>query len=182
MSNKKIEIKLVYVIAIIIAIFVIIFIVHKVNNKDSDSTPVNKQEIETASNTKFKVKDVEIGKGEEVAIEIDLLNTSNFVAANFEYQYDKDNLEYVSYEKGETAENAAMLMINNVEDKILIGYVADPQKEKTLKAGNIVSLKFKVKDSAKVEEIKNIFKCTTLKNEDGSDIKYDIEQGNIKIK
>ena len=182
MSNKKIEIKLVYVIAIIIAIFVIAFVVHKVNNKDNDSTSTAKQNVEISSNTKFKVADVEASKGEEIDIKINLLNTANFVAANFEYQYDKDSLEYVSYEKGETAENAAMLMINNVGNKILIGYVADPQKEKTLKAGNIVSLKFKVKDSAKVEEIKNIFKCTTLKNEDGSDIKYDIEQGNIKIK
>ena len=159
MSNKKIEIKLVYVIAIIIAICVIAFVVHKVNNKDNDSTPTAKQNVEIFSNTKFKVADVEASKGEEI-----------------------DILEYVSYEKGETAENAAMLMINNVDDKVLIGYVADPQKEKTLNSGNIISLKFKVKDDTKVEEIKNIFKCTTLKKEDGSDIKYDIEQGNIKIK
>ena len=182
MSNKKIEIKLVYVIAIIIAICVIAFVVHKVNNKDNNSTPTTKQNVEISSNTKFKVADVEASKGEEIDIKINLLNTANFVAANFEYQYDKDSLEYISYEKGETAENAAMLMINNVDDKVLIGYVADPQKEKTLNSGNIISLKFKVKDDTKVEEIKNIFKCTTLKNEDGSDIKYDIEQGNIKIK
>ena len=144
-----------------------------------------KQKQESAINTaSFKIKNINCSKGEEINVEIELLNDSDFVAANFEYKYDGTNLEYNNYEVGDSLKDGAMTIVNNDKEKqkIMIGYVAKPEGDKLIKSGKIIDIKFKVKNNITSNQIKNEFDCTTLKKEDGTDIKYKIQQAIIDVK
>lgn len=193
MNNKKKGISLItllLVATVIIAIIVIAINILKPkennasniiveNNSDSRS----QSEIIDFDGTAFRVKDIKAKRGDEIEVEIDLLNESNFVAANFEYKYDGSSLEYINYKIGDTIKGGAMSMVNNDKDSetVLIGYVAKPDGEKIVKPGNVVTLKFKIKENLKSKKIENTFECTTLKEEDGTDVKYEVQQGKIEI-
>ena len=84
---------------------------------------------------------------------------------------------------GESIKNGAMTLVNkdNNNKKVLIGFVAKPDGEKIIKSGKVIDIKFKVKDSLTNNNIKNVFECTTLKKEDGTDVKYNIQQGIIEV-
>ncbi len=179
MAKNKKGIRLTSLILILLIILAIIFATIKVLNKQ-DKQIIN---AKAGANTHLVIKDIKASAGQEINIEVNLQNDSNFVAANFEYIYDSTNLEYVDYKAGDSINNAAMLIVNNdVENsKLMIGFVANPQADKNIKSGNVISLRFKVKDNTDKNEIINEFKCTTLKDESGVDIEHDIKQGTIKI-
>ena len=189
-KNKGINIWLVLliIVIIIIALTLIIKLAHKEDNNTRTNNTIHEEEITTTEEfgeAQFKVENVSTEKGQEFEIEIDLSNTQDFVAANFEYDYDASKLEYIGYEVGDSLKNGAMTMVNNDKEssKVLIGYVSNPEEtDKTIKAGKLVTLKFKSIDNSKNQKIENTFDCTTLKKEDGTDIDFKIEQGIIDIK
>lgn len=174
MNKKKKEISLGTILLVIIMVLAISIILFKL---------VNNTKYVEKNDVVFKIKDIKCLKGQEVNVEIELLNESDFVAANFEYKYDGDSLEYINYEIGESLKDGAMTIVNNDDKnkKILIGFVAKPDGEKTIKAGKIIDIKFKVKEALTKNKIENIFDCTTLKKEDGTDINSNIQQGTIEI-
>ncbi|MBP3831432.1 MAG: hypothetical protein ILA02_03565 [Clostridia bacterium] len=174
MNKKKKEIRLGTILLVIIMVLAISIILFKL---------VNNTKYVEKNDVVFKIKDIKCLKGQEVNVEIELLNDSDFVAANFEYKYDGDSLEYINYEIGESLKDGAMTIVNNDDKnkKILIGFVAKPDGEKTIKAGKIIDIKFKVKEALTKNKIENIFDCTTLKKEDGTDINSSIQQGVIEI-
>jgi len=186
MNKKKNGISLGFIILIIIIIIATVFLLKKINPK----VKVNSSNNETLSSEKqtadanFKVKDIKCLAGQEIDVEVELLNDCEFVAANFEYKYDSTNLEYINYEVGDSIKNGAMTIVNNdkTNDKVLIGFVAKPDGEKIIKSGKIIDIKFKVKDRLTKNRIDNIFDSTTLKKEDGTDVSYNVQQGMIEIK
>ena len=171
--TKKIGITMIILIAIIITIYFVCI------NKNKKQTSIEDIQSEVG----IRVKNIECLKGEEINVEIELQDDSNFVAANFEYIYDNSSLEYIGYEIGDSIANGAMTLVNNDElnSKVLIGFVANPADEKNIKMGKIINLKFRVKDNLNAESINNVFNCTTLKKEDGTDIKANITQGKIEV-
>ena len=183
-KNKK-GISLGVIILGIIVIIVTIFLIKKIMLKEK----VNSENNESISNSEqvtdaiFKVNDIKSSKGKEITVEIELLNNSDFVAANFEYRYDSSSLEYISYEIGNSLKDGAMNLVNNdkAKDKVLIGFVAKPDGEKEIKSGKIIDIKFRVKDNLAQNNINNKFECTTLKKEDGTDVKFNIHQGKIEV-
>ena len=174
MNKKKKEISLGAILLVIILVLVISIILFKL---------INNTNYVEKNNAVFKIKDIKCLKGQEVNVEIELLNDSDFVAANFEYKYDGDSLEYINYKIGESLKDGAMTIVNNDDKnkKILIGFVAKPEGEKTIKSGKIIDIKFKAKETLTKNKIENIFDCTTLKKEDGTDINSNIQQGTIEI-
>lgn len=185
MNKKKNGISLGVIILIIIIAVVIIFICKK-SNKDEKINTENNIELSSSeqdASANFKIKDIKCNKGQEINVEIELLNDCNFVAANFEYKYDANNLEYINYETGNSLKDGAMTIVNNDETnkKILVGFVAKPDGDKIVESGKIIDVKFKVKDTLTKNKIENVFECTTLKKEDGTDIKYNVQQGIIEI-
>ena len=176
MKNKGISLGIIFLIIIIIILAVFVFKNIKLGKNESSTN------FESIAN--FNVKDIKCKLGQEINIELELLNDCDFVAANFEYKYDSKNLEYINYVVGDSIKNGAMTIVNNdtANEKILIGFVAKPDGEKTIKAGKIIDIKFKVKDNLTKNKIYNKFESTTLKTEDGTDIKYNIQQGTIEIK
>ena len=178
MNKVKKEFRLCYlVLGIILIISAIILVINIASKKELNKNGVSK------SYANFKIHNIKVTKGKEVNVEIELLNDSDFVAANFEYKYDGDSLEYINYEIGESLKDGAMTIVNNDDKnkKILIGFVAKPDGEKTIKAGKIIDIKFKVKETLTKNKIENTFDCTTLKKEDGTDINSNIQQGTIEI-
>ena len=185
MNKRKSGISLGVIILLLIIAVVALFIYKKLNTNEIINSK-NNPEISNSSKdlvANFKIKDINCNKGQEINIEIELLNDSDFVAANFEYKYDGDSLEYINYEIGDSLKNGAMTMVNNDDSnkKVLIGFVAKPDGEKTIKSGRIIDIKFKVKEALTKNKIENIFDCTTLKKEDGTDINNNIQQGIIEI-
>ena len=186
MKRKKPRINLGVVILILIIVITIIFIINKVNKKEKNVN-INAENIssdENNQNANFKVKDIKCKNGDEISIEIELLNDSEFVAANFEYKYDSKALEYINYELGDSIKDGTMTVVNDdkANEKVLIGCIVKPDSESTIKPGKIIDIKFKVKESLSINKIENLFNCTTLKEKDGTDIKFNIQQGIIEIK
>lgn len=169
---------------IILAIVVIGIIILGISISMRKNKTTNTEQTIEADKINFKIKDVECSKGEEINIEVELLNNSEFVAANFEYEYDSSSLEYISYEIGDSLKDGAMTIVNNDQnnEKVLIGFVAKPDGEKKIKSGKVIDIKFRVKDDLTLKNIKNKFECTTLKKEDGTDINFNIHQGKIQVK
>lgn len=168
--KKKVIIRISIIVIIILLIIAI--------------TSIYNNNLEKESTVKFKVSDITCKPGEEITVNIDMLDDSNFVAGNFELTYDKETMECIQYEKGEILENGAMSIVNNDTDngKVLIGYVAEPDSENTIqKAGNLVSITFKINEEIEDLTVNPEFSCSTLKSEDGTDIKNEVEQGIIKI-
>lgn len=179
MNKVKKEFRLFYLVLGIIIIISVIMLAINIANKRK----LNNKNGISESYANFKIQDIKVTKGQEINIEIELLNDSDFVAANFEYKYDGDSLEYINYKIGESLKDGAMTIVNNDDKnkKILIGFVAKPEGEKTIKSGKIIDIKFKVKEALTKNKIENIFDCTTLKKEDGTDINSNIQQGTIEI-
>lgn len=182
-NTEKKGISLGYIVLGIILILAIILSINKIINKKEETITNNGESFINDSSTNFKVRDIKCQKGQEITVEIELLNDSDFVAANFEYKYDSNSLEYVNYEVGDSLKDGAMTIVNNDEDseKILIGFVAKPEGNKLIKSGKLIDIKFKVKDNSAKNKIENLFESTTLKKEDGTDIRYNIQQGLIEI-
>ena len=201
MSKTKKEFNIIYLILGLIIVLAISLFAFKMINRNNSATENNNSTnninntTNANSNTKnnnastneanlnFKIKDIKCSKGQEITVEVEMLNDSDFVAANFEYNYDSDSLEYIDYKVGNSLENAAMFIVNDDKDnhKVLIGFVAKPEEEKEIKSGKIIDINFKVKDNLTATKIDNKFDCTTLKQEDGTDIKFNIQQGKIEI-
>lgn len=176
---KKVIIGLIiFILLVIAAAFQWNKIKNNMEDKLEESTIEDSNEI-----TKFKVDSVNGKENGQIEVSIELLNDSNFVAANFEFEYDGTSIAYEGYVLQNSVESAAMKLVNNDKEnsKILMGFVADPtKKDKTFKAGKMITLNFKIK-SKKEEKINPKLLCTTLKDENGGDIKFNIEQGSIEI-
>ena len=176
MNKKKNGVSLGAILLLIIMIVIIVFAIKSIHkNKDNND---NSEQI-----ANFRINNIKCTKGQEITVEIELLNNSDFVAGNFEYKYDSTCLEYLNYEIGDSIKDGAMTIVNNdkANNKVLIGFVAKPESEKIIKAGKIIDIKFKVKEALTKNKIENVFECTTLKEEDGTDIKYKVQQGIIEI-
>ena len=182
MKNKNI---LNLVITIILVIIVMV-IIKKISVNENNKTEKNETKIEEfKETTQFKVSSITCKPGNEVDIDIEMINDSDFVAANFELLYDKSKMEYMEYNKQEIMNNSAMSIVNNDENtgKVLIGYVGNPEnKNNVVKAGKILSITFKINKELNDLDIKPEFKCTTLKKSDGTDILSEIEQSIIYVK
>lgn len=92
-KKKKNGISLGAIILFLIIVVAVIVVCIKLNKK-GNSGELSEQDVQA----NFRIKDIKCNKGQEINVEIELLNDSNFVAANFEYKYDSTNLEYLSYE------------------------------------------------------------------------------------
>ena len=98
----------------------------------------------------FSVSSATGDVGEEVSINVDLKNVSDFVSANLVLMYDTNVLEYVSYKEGKVLQDGAMKIVknNSEEGKIAIGYVSNPSdEEQIVQSGNILSIVFKIKNT-----------------------------------
>ena len=124
MENKYIRIPIVVIITIIVVIVICINFVKKQEENIGEDTSVN-------MTTKFEISDITAKSGDEITINIKMLEDSIFVAGNFELLYDSKKLEYVEYEEGDILKAGAMSIINNDEDnnKILIAYISNIQNE-----------------------------------------------------
>ncbi len=174
MKKTKKGISLGYIILGIIIILCISIPVYRI---------IKQKQGSVINNADFKIENIKCSKGQEITVEIELLNNSDFVAANFEYKYDSSSLEYISYEIGNSIKDGAMTLVNNdkAKEKVLIGFVAKPDGEKEIKSGRIIDIKFRVKEDLTQNNINNKFECTTLKKEDGTDVKFNIHQGTIEV-
>lgn len=178
--NKKLRIIIVLAIIAIIICAAIICSKQLKNRKNIDEKA---SPIVAENATNFKVLDITCENGDEAEIKIELTNDSNFVAANFEFEYDEDYLEYIGYEVGKPFEVGAMTMVNESKDgKVLIAFVDDPENKDGIKAGNIITLRFNTKKNTDKEGLNTSFKCTTLKQADGENVEFNINQGKIIIK
>ena len=120
--------------------------------------------------------------GDEVSIDINLNNNSNFVSANLILNYDTEELEYVSYTEGKVLKEGAMKIVKNNSEtgKVAIGYVGNPTgDETTVESGNILKIVFKVKTNFEKETNLKL-ECTSLKDKDGADIASVITNGKIE--
>lgn len=178
MNKKKNGVSLGAILLLIIIIVIIVFAIKSIHKNGNQDNNGNSEKI-----ANFRISNIKCTKGQEITVEIELLNNSNFVAGNFEYKYDSTCLEYLNYEIGDSIKDGAMTIVNNdkANNKVLIGFVAKPESEKIIKAGKIIDIKFKVKEALTKNKIENVFECTTLKEEDGTDIKYKVQQGIIEI-
>ena len=67
--------------------------------------------------------------------------------------------------------------------KASIVYVAKPQKETDLiSRGELINITFKIKEPVSNTKIMPQFNCSTLKEKDGNDVQYIINQGTITVK
>lgn len=178
MENKYVRIPIVAIILIIVAVVICINVVRKQEENTGDDAIGNKT-------AEFEISDIIAKSGEEITINIKMLEDSSFVAANFELLYDSKQLEYVEYEEGDILKEGAMSVINNDEDnnKISIAYIANFQSETAIvKKGDLANITFKIKKSITDTKINTEFKCTTLKDKDGQDVQNVINQGTIVVK
>lgn len=175
MKNKYITIPILLLLIIIIIVFIGI---KMVKEKEENTKIINDAVI-------FNVENVRAKSGEEITINIKMQEDSSFVAANFELLYNSSEMEYIKFEKGTILNEGAMSIINNDEEnnKILIAYVSNPQSKKDIiKKGDLISITFKINEQITNVKINPEFKCTTLKKEDGKDVKNIINQGTIIVK
>lgn len=137
------------------------------------------------ANISVDTKDAAVG--ETVTININLQNTVDFVAANFELTYDDSKLSYQSYTIGESLKNAegttngTIYLNTSTSGTIRIGYMSDVvEGSATKNAGILLSLTFNVIDGrGTVTELP--LTCSTLKTADGTDIQTNITNGEIQI-
>lgn len=146
--------------------------------------PSTNEDNSNAKGIAFEINNIKCSKEEEIEVAINLDNETDFVAANFEMPYDGKNMEYVNYKIGNSLENGAMTLVNNneSENKVYIGFVAKPGEETVIPKGNLVTLKFRIKENAENKKINTEFNCTTLKQKNGEDVLFNIRQGVIEIK
>ena len=183
MKTKTISIPIIsFIIIFIIAIFAVVIgikgIKKQENNTDKELLSVEENKVI------FEVDNVVANSNDEITINIKMLKDSNFVAGNFELVYDSGKMQYIDYKEGEILEKGAMSIVNNDKEnnKVRIAYVANPKSESNLiEKGELLSIKFKLKNSTTDEEIKPEFNCTTLKDKDGIDIPCVIKQGVISL-
>ena len=110
MSDKKKKKTLWAIIIGIILVLIVSILIYVIANKKENNNDLTDDSI-----VHFKVKDIKCLKDQEIDVEIELLDDSNFVAANFEYKYDTTNLEYINYEIGKTLENICDCNYKNAE-------------------------------------------------------------------
>lgn len=163
MKNKYVKI---LIIAIILIIALVVICIKKQKENPIDDAIVRKT-------AKFEISDIIAESGDEIIINIKMLEDSDFVAANFELLYDSKQMQYVKHEEGDILKQGAMSVINNDEanNKISIAYVAKIQNETDrVKKGDLVKITFKKKQTITDAKIDTEFKCTTLKDKDGQDV------------
>ena len=166
--------KVAKILLILILIIIALIILKKIKNN----------KILNSNALRVSVNNVECNSGDEIEIKIEILDDSNYVAADFKYEYTEE-MEFLDYTKEEVLDKAAMALTNNNNESrvVSIGVVQDPlDPTHFVEKGELITLKFKIK-----EDITNIvlnpeLKCTTLKENDGTDISANIIQSSIKIK
>ena len=174
--NKKIRTILLLGAIILILASIYIIIIKKQENEDI------KVEEEKVT---FEISDITANANDEITINIKMIEDASFVAGNFELLYDSEKMEYIKYEKGQILEEAAMSIVNNNESdsKVSIAYVSDPQNETNcIPKGELIKITFKINETVSNTKISPQFECSTLKDKEGNDIKFTINQGTITIK
>lgn len=145
--------------------------------------PINNSQAGGEEKVGFKVESSSVENEKEITIKVDMENSANFVAANWELEYDTTKLEYVSSEKGAVLKTGMMALINNdsATGKISIAYVGESSTtDFTKQAGNVLTVTFKTKPD--VEGTANLnLSCTILKQKDGTSLTPNITQGSIAI-
>lgn len=137
------------------------------------------------ANISVDTKDAVVGQA--VTVNINLQNTVDFVAGNFELTYDDSKLSYQSYSIGDSLKNAegttngTIYLNTSTSGTIRIGYMSDVvEGSATKNAGILLSLTFNVIDGrGSVTELP--LTCSTLKTADGTDVETNITNGSIQI-
>lgn len=137
------------------------------------------------ANISVDTKDAVVGQA--VTVNINLQNTVDFVAGNFELTYDDSKLSYQSYSIGDSLKNAegttngTIYLNTSTSGTIRIGYMSDVvEGSATKNAGVLLSLTFNVIDGrGSVTELP--LTCSTLKTADGTDVETNITNGSIQI-
>ncbi len=137
------------------------------------------------ANISVDTKDAVVGQA--VTVNINLQNTVDFVAGNFELTYDDSKLSYQSYSIGDSLKNAegttngTIYLNTSTSGTIRIGYMSDVvEGSATKNAGVLLSLTFNVIDGrGSVTELP--LTCSTLKTADGTDVETNITNGLIQI-
>lgn len=125
--------------------------------------------------------------GDTVTVNINLQNSVEFVAGNFELTYDSSKLSYQNYAIGDSLKksdgtaNGTLYLNTTTSGTIKIGYMSDVTEESTTKnAGVLLSLTFNVVDgTGTVTDLDLI--CSTLKTADGTNVGTTITNGTIQI-
>ena len=137
------------------------------------------------ANISVDTKDAVVGQA--VTVNINLQNTVDFLAGNFELTYDDSKLSYQSYSIGDSLKNAegttngTIYLNTSTSGTIRIGYMSDVvEGSATKNAGVLLSLTFNVIDGrGSVTELP--LTCSTLKIADGTDVETNITNGSIQI-
>lgn len=132
----------------------------------------------------FSVSSATGNIGDEVTIEINLNNSSNFVSSNLVLNYNTKHLEYISYSNGEVLEKGAMSIVKNNSEtgKISIGYISEASEEPSIiQAGNILKIVFKITSDFE-NETQLELDVASLKTREGKDITSTITNGKIEEK
>ena len=136
-----------------------------------------------AETANLKVSTASGEKDDTVEITVSLENDTNFVAGNFNLIYDTTKLEYVSYEFGSVFNEGIMKIINHdsTTGNIAAAFSADPSEASHVRsAGNLFTVKFKIiSDTTGITNF--TFNCTTLKQNDGTNVTTDITDGYVNV-
>jgi hypothetical protein len=122
--------------------------------------------VKAVDTAEFKVGIASGEKDNTVEITISLENDSNFVAGNYELDFDSSKLEYVSYTNGQILNEAGMSIVSDNEvsnGKVIIAYTANPtEKSHNREKGSLITVKFKIiTDTLGKTDL--TFSCSTLK-------------------
>jgi LPXTG-motif cell wall-anchored protein len=140
--------------------------------------------VKAVDTAEFKVGIASGEKDDTVEVTVSLENDSNFVAGNYELDFDSTKLEYVSYTNGQILNEAGMSIVsdNDVSNgKVIIAYTANPtEKSHDREKGSLITVKFKIiTDTLGKTDL--TFSCSTLKQEDGTDVPVNVTNGYVDV-
>lgn len=144
----------------------------------------------------FSIESMNAQKGETYTVKVNMDCTTNFSASNLVLTYDSNVLEYVPYYDednevdynqncGQTIlntsgiPNATVLINSDTAGTIKIGYMST--KSVAGKSGEFLKFKFKVKTNAASGNSTISLTTTTLKNENGTNLNAQYNNGTISI-
>ena len=144
----------------------------------------------------FSIESMNAQKGETYTVKVNMDCTTNFSASNLVLTYDSNVLEYVPYYDednevdynqncGQTIlntsgiPNATVLINSDTAGTIKIGYMST--KSVSGKSGEFLKFKFKVKTNAASGNSTISLTTTTLKNENGTNLNAQYNNGTISI-
>ena len=142
----------------------------------------------------FSISSQNAKRGDVITVLVDMNCINNFVAANFELNYNSNVLEYVPFTTGgevDYTQNCGPIILNNgsspatvlinsnTAGKIKIGYMS--QTSIAGKSGQLFIFKFNVKSNAPYGNSEVSLSTTTLKNSNGNNLNASYQSGYIGV-